>query len=72
MTFVILGTLAGWFTGRTLRTGDLVGVDVVWVSRVLSLAASFSASSSSLPAAECFSPLLLPRQAEPYRYGFSN
>ena len=29
MTFVILGTLAGWFTGRTLRTGDLVVVDVV-------------------------------------------
>jgi len=26
---VILGALAGWFTGRTLRTGDLAVVDVV-------------------------------------------
>ena len=29
MSSVILGALAGWFTGRTLRTGDLAVVDVV-------------------------------------------
>jgi uncharacterized membrane protein YeaQ/YmgE (transglycosylase-associated protein family) len=29
VTIVIVGALAGWFTGRTLRTGDLVVVDVV-------------------------------------------
>ncbi len=29
VALVILGALAGWFTGRVLRTGDLVIVDIM-------------------------------------------
>jgi uncharacterized membrane protein YeaQ/YmgE (transglycosylase-associated protein family) len=71
-TFVILGALAGWFTGRTLRTGGLV-VAYVLLGVAGALVGGFILSFTlSLPAAACFSPLLLPRQAEPYRCGSSN
>jgi hypothetical protein len=68
----IVGALAGWFTGRMLRTGDLVVVDAV-LGVAGALVGGFilsdvieSASGGVLP------PSLQRRQAERSRYGSSN
>ena len=70
-TFVILGALAGWFTGRTLRTGDLVIDVVLGVAGALVggfiLSVAFESASSRV-----LFTLVTATAGRPYRYGFSN